>query len=252
MIVRESDEYFTMTGQHDHAILSGQIASHFKPEWFGDPAWTDKVVLAIREHDRGWIGLDEIPIWNDGSNAPFSFMDYPLAPKLPMYEKGIDEVERMNPYAALLCSLHYASFDPIRSSDRPDCIDYIRKETIRQDRIRQRVGALDPDWVLRHLRLLQFCDHLSLYVCLNKEGAAKEEEHPWFKDGLGTKLNDRTYTARWLSPTEIAVDPFPFRDRFQTTLRTKHVLKSERQQKGIALAYRDTAFSEQEISFVSR
>lgn len=74
MIFRETKDFFIMTTQHDHAKLSGTIAQFFKPQFFVDDTFIEKTVLAISEHDRSWIGLDEIPIWNDNENAPFSFM----------------------------------------------------------------------------------------------------------------------------------------------------------------------------------
>nr|WP_186438508.1 DUF3891 family protein [Cohnella terricola] len=162
MIVRECEDDFTMITQHDHADLSAQFARQFKPEFYMDTEFTDDVLLAIREHDRGWIGLDEIPLWNDRIHAPFSFFDYPLYPKLLMYTKGINEVERTSRYAALLCSLHYTSFANIRDSKHPDCVEFMNTELRRQEQIGQQLIHPASEIVLRHLWLLQLCDDLSL------------------------------------------------------------------------------------------
>nr|AYQ72090.1 DUF3891 family protein [Cohnella candidum] len=110
MIIREIQDSFVMVTQHDHALLSGEIAKHFTDPYFVDGAYRADVELAIREHDRGWIRLDDAPIWNDRDAKPFSFMDYPLLPKLTHYRLGIDEVQAQSEYAALLCSMHYCSF----------------------------------------------------------------------------------------------------------------------------------------------
>ncbi|WP_168122358.1 DUF3891 family protein [Paenibacillus sp. HB172176] len=190
MIVRETKTEFVMTTQHEHACFSGEIAAHFKSELWIDPHLLEAVLLAIREHDRGWISLDETPVWYDRIKAPYSFMDYPLYPKLPMYTRGIDEVEDRNAYAALICSLHYASFKAIRASSHPDCIAYIQHEEERQNRITQQLRLSPASPVIaQHLRLLQLCDEISLYVCMNEPGAGKDEEHPWYRDGFETRLH---------------------------------------------------------------
>lgn len=250
MIIRDSESHFTMTTQHDHAILSGEIAKFFEPSYFGDTTFIDGLLLAIRENDRGWIGLDETPIWNDNINAPFSFMNYPIYPKLPMYAKGISEVEKMNDYAGLLCSIHYTSFGHIRKSKHPDCIEYMNNEINRQQRINKKLNYPDSDIVTNHYRLLQLCDELSLYVCLNKEGASKNEEHPWYKDGFETMIGTQKFIAEWISETEIRITPFPFNHSFKTVLLTKHVQKELRNRVGIKRAYKETDFSRQEITFL--
>src|SRR5690606_13416907 len=121
--------------QHDHAYLSGVISRWFPESMFGHDR-IQEVVLAIEQHDRGWIRLDETPIWNDRHGVPFSFMDYPLPPKLLSYRQGIDEVEEMNMYAGLLCSLHYSSFNHIKNSSLKYCVEFREYETDRQSRMK--------------------------------------------------------------------------------------------------------------------
>ncbi|GIP31654.1 hypothetical protein J2TS4_08640 [Paenibacillus sp. J2TS4] len=131
MVVRETEHEIIMVRQHDHAQLSGEIAKHFKSFFTDDPYFED-TLLAIYQHDLGWVRLDEVPMWNDRTSLPFSFMDFPLLPKLTHYTYGLDQIERMNKYAGLLCSLHYASFGVFRNSTVPECIDFSRHECLRQ------------------------------------------------------------------------------------------------------------------------
>ena len=57
MIVREeADGSLTMTGQTDHAKLSGQLAAHWGNDRFERPRPFASVVRAAAYHDSGWYG----------------------------------------------------------------------------------------------------------------------------------------------------------------------------------------------------
>ncbi|QGH34714.1 DUF3891 family protein [Gracilibacillus salitolerans] len=243
MIILDTGEFFKMTTQHDHARFSGELATQLKDNLFINTNYRDTVILSITEHDRAWIRLDQVPIWNDQQKIPFSFTDYPLLPKITMYKKGIDEVENMNQYAALLCSIHYTSFQDIRQSNQKDCIDYIKNELQRQQQIKSKLPHFNDKVVTQHYRLLRFLDELSLYVCLNQAGVTKNEEHPWFVNGFGTLIDDQRYYAEWKSRSEIKITPFPFKTEFEITLKTKYVPKDLREKIGINSAYHDTGYT---------
>lgn len=154
MIVRESDDFFTMTKQHDHALFSGEVARYLVDDYFIDQSFKNDVLLAIQEHDRSWIRLDETPIWNDRHNTPFTFMDYPLYVKLSFYTMGLDEIEQMSHYAALLCSLHFTSFTPLQNSQDQACIDFINHERGRQRKLGSKLMIdVHAEMVVQHLRL---------------------------------------------------------------------------------------------------
>jgi hypothetical protein len=251
MIVLETGEHFKMTTQHDHAMFAGDIAKYFVKDLFIDDQYMDAALLAIREHDRAWIGLDQIPIWNDQKKIPFSFMDYPLLPKVLMYTKGIDEVEEINKYAGLLCSMHYSSFGHIRNSKQQDCINYMNNEVQRQKRLKNILNNPKEEMINQHFKLLQLCDEISLYVCLNNEGAtATKSEEPWYKDGFKTMIDQRKYRAEWKSQNEIKLDPFPFTTEFEITFKTKYVSKDLRDEKGINSAYNDTSYTYSNLKIV--
>ncbi|MDQ0229107.1 DUF3891 family protein [Metabacillus malikii] len=237
MIVIKAGDYLKMTSQHDHANFSGELATHFADDWFIDCKRKESVIRAISEHDRAWIRLDDVPLWNDQTNLPYSFMDYPLFQKLAMYSRGIDEVEEMDPYAALLCSIHYTSFGHIRRSKQQDCIDYMNHELKRQTRLRTSLHNPDDAMLDRHYKLLQLCDELSLYVCLNKDGASKAEEHPWYVNGFETEINGQRFQAEWKSTSEIKITPFLFKEEFEIVFKTKYVATDMREKIGINAAY---------------
>jgi hypothetical protein len=110
MIMVEYDQHFSMITQHDHARLSGDIAADWDPEFFSGSYYKQEVLHAIYEHDRGWIDLDDTPFWNDKADAPYTFMDFPLGPKLVFYQKGVDEVKSKAPmrrYYVACIILHF-------------------------------------------------------------------------------------------------------------------------------------------------
>lgn len=174
------------------------------------------LVLSASLHDLSWIDTDEALQWNDKENRPYDFTSFPLLEKLKIYEKGLNETERLNPYSALLTSLHYCSF--FKENQHESVDGFLRKEEKRQARLKKIFFDKAVDLDLRHLQLW---DNLSLYVCLNKPGTPKEKEHPWFKNGihaLAKTGEEVLMQARWLNERTIHLDPFPFRQSFSTTL----------------------------------
>jgi hypothetical protein len=253
MIVLERETEFVMIKQHDHAYISGEIAKHFRKEFFVKDSFFDEVILAIYEHDRSWIGMDLRPSWNEERKAPYSFMDYPLLPKLLFYKKGLDEVEEMSRYAGLLCSKHYSSF--FAESDQPDCMAFLTKEQDRQRTIFKDLKC-DEEALEIHFRLLQLCDDLSLYVCLNEPGARKEEEHPWYRNGFSnseifSSTKRRPLSARWLDRRRIVLEDHPFIGDFKISLKYKSVSKEAIHDKGMERAYDTSDWLETEIGFVT-
>jgi hypothetical protein len=243
-----------MVKQHDHAQLSGVIAGHFRHSLFGDGARVQDMLYAVSEHDRSWIRLDDTPIWNDAASAPFSFMDYPLLPKIALYKIGLDEIETANEYAALLCSLHYASFRSFKQGVNRYCADFYNTELARQERLKNKLNPVASDEVEKHFAILQLCDDISLYICLNRPGASKEEEHSWYRDGFAnSERMDRKagqpVVARWLDVGTIALTPSPLQTKFTATLSCKSVSKSVIRQIGIATAYKQADWLKQEVSF---
>lgn len=253
MIVREEEQQFVMVAQHDHARLSGDLAGHFSRFFTDDPHFDD-VLLAIYNHDLSWVRLDEAPIWNDRKSAPYSFTDYPLLPKLTHYEYGLNQTERLNKYAALLCSMHYSSFGIFQNSVNPACQDFSREEARRQHRIMAELGVTNDALLDKQLKLLQLCDRISLYVCLNRPGSGKDQENARYKAGfedseLFTDGKARRLIAQWVNDNEIRLTPSPFETGFHACLRQKRVPKELIRKQGIEHAYRSSEWVDQHVYF---
>ncbi|MBN8192109.1 DUF3891 family protein [Bacillus sp. NTK074B] len=249
MIIRETKDSFLMIKQHDHAYVSGETIKHVNKNLLKADDLFDDVVYAAHQHDRSWIGLDHTPIWNDEKQIPFTFSDYPLLPKLAFYKMGVDEIEAINLYAALLCSLHFCSF--FAKSKDPHCLQFLQDEASRQKTIRKHLPELDEELLIQHFQLLQLSDNLSLYFCLNEPGLEKENEHPWFKDGFknteGFHSGNQKLKARWVNEHEVTLEDYPFETDFQVTLPYKIVDKTAIRKMGIAEAYKESRLEKHTI-----
>jgi hypothetical protein len=247
VICREHNGAFVMVRQHDHGQVAGELAVYFRSPQVPEPARRGEVLRAVRNHDRGWIDLDETPFWNDAKGAPYTFLDFPVVPKLNFYTKGLDEVEADTPYGALLCSLHYDRLIEVAGIVSPEVTRYQEREEERRARIRRELEQTDPigeSELYYDCRLLQFCDDLSLYMALNEPGSPKSEEHPWWKDGFSGSedfgfTDGRRISAEWEGVNKLVLDPFPFTEDVAVTLVLRRVPKTEVEAKGIAQAYSD-------------
>ncbi|MFE4713495.1 DUF3891 family protein [Paenibacillus sp. NPDC056722] len=256
MICREQDGAFVMMKQHEHGELSGVLAEWIKEERGLGEYRREEVLRAVAEHDRGWIDLDETPFWNDAADAPYTFFDFPLVPKLTFYQRGLNEIEADTPYGALLCSLHFDRLIDISGEDYPELTVYQEHEKARRARIRHELEATAPigESELRYdSHLLQFCDDLSLYLGLNKPGSTKAEGHPWWRDGFSGSedfsfTSGQRITATWKDEGTLILNPFPFRRQLEVSFKQRRVQRSVIKEKGIASAYKEAP--EEEVHLV--
>ncbi|WCK54012.1 DUF3891 family protein [Aneurinibacillus sp. Ricciae_BoGa-3] len=250
MIVYEQNNQWVMITQHDHAAVSGQVAKVWRKDVFEGMHVRDDVLYAIAQHDRGWIGLDQTPFWNDGEKKPYSFQDFPAVPKLAFYRKGVDEVEAHSPYAGLLCSLHYVSFFP--HPDSPDVMAYLADEKARQNRIKGELEFNQRELVF-HFDLLQFCDNLSLYMCMQEPGVTKEKEITWFRNGFPQQFRftqGKKVMARWVDNEHVSLHPFPLQAETCVSVPARAVSMEAAHRAGIAAAYHDAPRDHIRVTFV--
>lgn len=253
MVVYEEDDSFVMTEQHAHAILSEDFAQNWKVELFLDKDKRDSVLYAIAQHDRSWINLDESPIWNDNTNEPYTFNDFPISIKLDFYRKGLNEIEEQNLYAALLCSIHYTGFFPGEIDDNR-IIEFIQAEQRRQKRLLKilDVNEADKNFIF-HYNLLKFCDNISLFVCMQEAGATGLSLHNWFKKGLAQPFSfyhEDTFKVEWKSEEKIIVHPYPFKGEFEVEIPLRKVQKAHIKEKGILGAFHDTRVQSRTVKII--
>lgn len=267
MIVRERPNHFVLIEQHDHARLSGWLAvcwGNTEIPRLAEPV--QGLTIAAGMHDLGWLEIDRNPGWNDEAGRPYSFRDEPLGRKLSAYRKGLDAVERLDPYAGLLCSLHYSSFFPENGDPQPLGISrpFVEAEQARQERLRETLRENGREQEVAReqldLQLLKLWDELSLYVALNEPGVGKQKEHPWYREGfrptwLSTvAVADESakvrFQARWLDERRVALVPFPLRASLPYILRYRLVARADIQRIGFAKSCTASDLKHQLVEFV--
>ncbi|GGD53661.1 DUF3891 family protein [Paenibacillus nasutitermitis] len=254
MIVYEKATTFVLINQHDHAQISGDLASQWKDKELPGPDRKDDLVYAAYEHDRGWIDLDAAPLWNDAKQCPYSFRDFPLRPRFVFYKKGIDEVAARNPYAALLCSLLYTTlFERIRDEETNR---YLQAEYARQQQLLGllQIDSVEDPKVRHHLGIMLVCDELSLFLCMKAPGTPARD-YEWFGSGIHyypeTDIGE-TINVHWISSTVIGLSLFPFRQDVSVVLPYKEVGKRDIQARGMIQAYREAVQRELRVTFTGQ
>ncbi|HEY8450293.1 MAG TPA: DUF3891 family protein [Bacillota bacterium] len=267
MIVRERSQEFVLIGQHDHAQLSGWLALLWGNERVAaPPPPRDALYLAAGLHDIGWVPLDRQPLWNQRAQRPYDFIDLPVEVRVEHYRQGLDLVEGLDAYAALLCSRHYLSFFPSQAAPGLSETErsFIGGERARQRRLQSQLQQSGRTRELARcdfdLALLKLWDALSLYVALNEPGSAKAAEHPWYRHGFpplpphpeGTDAPGQPLrlTARWLDDQRVALDPFPLREPATYMLPYKVVSKVEVARLGFPRALAQASEARQRVRFV--
>ncbi|MUK89351.1 DUF3891 family protein [Ornithinibacillus sp. L9] len=254
MIVRERKDDFIMIEQHNHAQISGDIMSNWQDSLYIGESLRKSVDYAIYMHDYGWKEFDKQPFWNDQTQTPYTFSDFPTYPKIVLYKHGINEVEKEDPYAALLCSEHYTRF--LLNHTSVEAQTFIREEKTRQKAIWDHIKNIDNRLFNFHYGLLQLGDNLSLYLCLNEPCTIKENEHPFFSKGIPLAsaligFQQPTLDIKWKDQDTIQIHEFPFKHPFLVTIKQKTVSKEAIHQKGLIEAYEYTPFEEVSIKIQS-
>lgn len=202
MIVREREGEFILVKQHDHGQIAGRIAAH----WRDRPEPYESTLLAIHNHDIGWQLLDQSVRLNPATGRPYSFIDMPLEERLTAYAWGIDQVEEMDPYAACLCSRHYVSF--VKDDEKAKA--FVERERQRDARLTAQMDERARRRLPENLELLQTCDRISLFLCLNEPG---ENIFPWYRGGI--RYGKTLLRPIWLDRWTLRFEPNPFAKAFR-------------------------------------
>lgn len=209
IVIDYDNGIYELITQHDHALLAGEMASYSGKAPFGRSSTRTIITAAL--HDVSWKRSDR-----DFQKAPYHFVDYPLQEKLELYKTGIDQMESIDEYIALLTSIHYTAF--FNPNGPEEVRHFLATEKQRQGRLH----ALFPNENIEFAhRQLQMWDNLSLYVCLNKPGVQKEEEHPWFQRGIRAVTSSGehiTIHGKWIDEKTVSFSPFPFTTSWEATI----------------------------------
>lgn len=203
--------------------------------------WREEVVVAVAQHDNGWWEWEASPPINPDDGLPIGLSD--VARRDPgagfdRWRLGAPRFAEQRPYASLLISLHayhlYAfAFDDLAAdlddglrhplfAGRDDAFQlvhdaqrtraFLTEQRAQQqaliDRIREDAafaGALAPERLKPHARLVQMLDAMSLLLCFGGGEARKLADAP--RRGWDDRV-----TIQWRPAGErrIVCDPYPF------------------------------------------
>jgi Protein of unknown function (DUF3891) len=191
MLRMESETGWWLITHPDHARLAGAFSTHWGNDLFPPPEPRASVLYGIHVHDDGWTARDAHPsITRAGKPSAFShelvgkysaFEEIDLADYLAVRESAVQQVEAVNPYAALLVCMHtysllteHADRSTIAPAQLPLLDVFLERQRRRQENLRAAIrtssnfapahtaGAA----ILHNFHLLQATDNLSLLSCV--------------------------------------------------------------------------------------
>ncbi len=163
--------------QPDHARLAGEFARRWGNERFPEPQPRDQAVLGVSFHDEGWVELDAVPQRNRETGAPRQFLELSAGEFLPIWERSIRRGYEHGPTAGWLVSWHFSELAKMRlatagtpATDRAALETFVEWQEKLREQALAHIMLHGREQLMACGKLLQFCDLLSLYVCLGAAG----------------------------------------------------------------------------------
>lgn len=235
---------YTLVAHQDHARLAGRFAAHWGNALFPAPAALPEVLVAVARHDDAWAARDAAPfLTREGRPAAFTrelvgtysaFEEIDLADYLAVRGAATEALAAAHPYAAILVSMHthnllteQADLSTIAPADRPLHAAFLSAQLARQQELIAHLPAelaphATPEKLQRAFEFLQFCDNLSLLVCVGYDQPRPvRHTHP---DATGAR---RTITCTPLGESAYRLDPWPFdQPALDFTIPARHIASS--------------------------
>jgi hypothetical protein len=227
MIRRQRHDQFVLMGQHDHALLSGQLARYWGNSHFAPPVPWEAVCDACGWHDCGWTEHDAAPTLN-ARGLPLDVFEPPVLLALQAWSASVDRVQaKFGPYVALLVSLHglgLSAFSAGNEHTRPEMFEinkFQHQQAERQESLRRQLGLrtdlplrlglardgadVQEDALAYNYQVLQVVDRLSLSL-LCQEVVFPQIQGVRSSPGGPTRCLSVSRPAEW----ELTVEPWPF------------------------------------------
>lgn len=226
MIRRHDGDRFLLVAQHDHALLSGQLAEHYGNGRFARPEPRGAVIRAVGMHDCGWPMHDQRPTLNK-EGWPVDVFETPLPLALKVWQAGTDRMEGEDVYARMLVSLHVlglSAFAASHAHTRTEIFELNRfqhKQIELQEQLRRKLGMSteiplrlglategkdeNEERLKRNHTILQAMDRLSLALCCTEVVFPKIEN-------VAPKAGAAAVTLSFArtGETAVKVEPWPF------------------------------------------
>jgi hypothetical protein len=192
MIIRRADGSQLLMTQPDHARLAADIMQHWRADGLPVSPRRSAILLAIQEHDNGWLEVDSAPLVDESSGQLLDFINAPAVVRREVWPRAVNRLASA-PYAAALVAQHavhvYRRFRP----DREWAPFFLTMEAAR-DRYLQLAGSPPPEDLHRDYALVRIGDLASLTFC----------------NGWTDVQSDESVYAVRLDGTRLVITPDPF------------------------------------------
>jgi hypothetical protein len=167
MIVNEHGPHLRLITQPDHARLAGDIAEAWEADGWSLHPRREVLLLAIREHDNGWMEPDQNPEVDPQTGHPYDFVSAPEEVKQAIWPRGVERLAAQEPMAAAFVAQHALTiFADHRST--PSWFPFFNRMSGLRDLLLDQCGVSELDSrraFARDYRLLFLADFLSLAFC---------------------------------------------------------------------------------------
>ena len=160
MIVRTVGDRLQLITQPDHARLAGGVMGHCAP--LLTRARKDSILLAVAEHDNGWIEEDAAPRVNPATGQVFDFVTAPASVRQGVWPRGVARLSD-DPWAAALVAQHSLVIYERYRPDSEWTPFFSEMEAVRDAMLRR--GGLPLDDLLSDYVFVRLADLISLTFC---------------------------------------------------------------------------------------
>jgi hypothetical protein len=161
MIVRPAGSSVHLITQPDHAHLAARIIEH-AVTLTAHPR-RDAILLAVTEHDNGWMEEDEAPIVNRATGHVADFVNAPLAVRYRVWPRAVQRLAS-HPWTAALVAEHaVVVYDRFRVEEGWG--PFFSGMEAARDRMIAASG-LTPTELLSDYVYLRLADLISLMFCM--------------------------------------------------------------------------------------
>lgn len=232
MIRNSRGDHFLLISQHDHALLSGQLAERIGTPRFEAPDPRESSLLGIAMHDCGWPLHDESPTLNR-QGLPADVLESTVELGTQVWRGSSAGAAERDPYAGLLVSLHVLTLSAMIAQHLPSLPTPERRQELfllnqfqqdeieRQEQLRKvlglstdrplTLGLAEPgidreeDRLRFNFAWLRAMDALSLDAC---SGRRVFDKSPAIHPAIGAPSVDLRLDHR--EKDLLAIDPWPF------------------------------------------
>jgi hypothetical protein len=163
MIVVEDESSLLLVTQPDHAHFAAELLALWRADGLPEHPRRERLLEAVREHDNGWQEADSAPRVDPATGRPHSFLSFPLAPRLEVWERGTERFLAEQPYVALLIA-HHALALHHQERREPGWVELLDRLEESREELEERAGVT-AEQVTQDYRFLELVDVLSLTVC---------------------------------------------------------------------------------------